>query len=76
MAGFVTQADAALYTAFSPDAAEKEALIRQWLEKADVPSNVHPSENSRFVTLSTCSYEYDNARYVLIGILKQCQGDV
>lgn len=27
------------------------------------------SDNDKFVTLSTCSYEYENARYVLIGKL-------
>jgi len=71
MSGFVTQADAELYKNFSPDAEKKEPLVQGWLENADVVSGVYPSSEDRFITLSTCSYEYDDARYVLIGVLKE-----
>ena len=71
MSGFVTQADAELYKNFSPDAEKKEPLVQSWLENADVVSGVYPSSEDRFITLSTCSYEYDDARYVLIGVLKE-----
>lgn len=40
-------------------------------ENTTFKSNVNVSNNDRFITLSTCSYEYENARYVLIGILKE-----
>lgn len=44
-----------------------------WLERAvknsDFQSHVTPTPQDRVVTLSTCSYEYDDARYVLMGIL-------
>lgn len=47
----------------------------QWLEEAVsqsvFTSNTVPSAQDRVVTLSTCSYEFDNARFVLLGILKQ-----
>ncbi len=34
-------------------------------------SSVIFSESSKLVTLSTCSYEYNNARYILVGELKE-----
>lgn len=45
-----------------------------WLEDAisqsTFTSNVIPSPQDRVITLSTCTYEYDDARYVLVGILE------
>lgn len=44
-----------------------------WLEKAMANSTfesmIIPTPEDRVVTLSTCSYEYDDARYVLMGIM-------
>lgn len=45
-----------------------------WLENAiaqsTFTSTVKPGPQDRVVTLSTCTYEYNDARYVLVGILK------
>lgn len=45
----------------------------EWLEQAMASSTfesvITPTPQDRVVTLSTCSYEYDDARYVLMGIL-------
>ena len=74
VAGFVTPADAALYSAFSPDDAEKTALLSSWLEASHFRAETVPTEEDRFLTLSTCSYEYSDARYVLIGVLEEAAG--
>ena len=71
MAGYVTRADSELYNNFCPDAEKKELLVQNWLEGSDFISGVYPSPGDRFITLSTCSYESDDARYVLVGILKE-----
>lgn len=46
----------------------------QWLEEAMARStftgNVRPAAQDRVVTLSTCTYEYNDARFVLVGILR------
>lgn len=38
-------------------------------DKSSISSNITPTVTDRIITLSTCSYEFKNARYVLHGIL-------
>lgn len=46
-----------------------QAWIGRAIEKSTFSSNITPVATDRIITLSTCSYEFDNARYVLLGIL-------
>ena len=39
--------------------------------KSDFSCGVSPTAEDRVVTLSTCSYEFENARFVLHGILRE-----
>ena len=71
MAGFVTTADAELYNAFNPIDDEKARLMENWLYESDFISGNSPAFEDRLITLSTCSYEYSDARYVLIGTLEE-----
>lgn len=52
---------------------ESDEEYGAWLEQAIVnstfQSGITPTSQDRVVTLSTCSYEYDDARYVLMGVL-------
>jgi len=53
-----------------------EKQLQLWIDKAEDASSIQPlREVNRdaecFLTLSTCSYEYENARFVVIGSLKQ-----
>ena len=41
------------------------------ISKSDFTSDIELKENDKLITLSTCAYEYDGARYVVIGILKE-----
>lgn len=56
---------------------ESDEDFAKWLEQAQERSTftaaVTPTVQDRVLTLSTCSYEFDNARYVLLGILKEEQ---
>ena len=70
LAGFVTSSDAEVYNAFDADAEEQRALIAGWMETSDFDSGLEVADGDRLITLSTCSYDYANARYVLVGILE------
>ena len=70
-AGYVAAPDSdAWRRAFS---SQQEFL--QWCEAAArrsaFDSGLMPQPGQRVVTLSTCSYEFENARFVLLGILEQ-----
>lgn len=48
-----------------------DAWLRKAIEKSTFESNINPVGTDIIVSLSTCSYEFENARYVLLGILKE-----
>ena len=55
------------------DFSDEQAYLA-WLEevgeKSAFSSKVSPRAEDRVVTLSTCSYEFENARFVLHGVLR------
>ena len=68
-AGFLTDADseAYLYQFNSPE--EFSAWQQRMISQSDFRADVTPGPEDRIVTLSTCSYEYYDARYVVMGKL-------
>lgn len=44
-------------------------LIAQAQTQSDFETSLELSEEDRYIVLSTCSYEFENARYVVIGRL-------
>ena len=50
---------------------DKKKIICEMLEKSTFEAEYTFSSNDKFVMLSTCSYVYDDARYVLVGVLKE-----
>lgn len=72
-AGYVSD----VYTdAWRMDFASDEELL-EWtkalIEKSDFKPETLPQLGDRIITLSTCSYEFADARYVLSGILKEAK---
>lgn len=51
---------------------EWERWLAETAERSGFHSQVQPSPQDKILTLSTCSYEFENARFVLHGILKKC----
>lgn len=69
-AGYVTPSDSeACQLQFSED--EKQQFIEQAKEQSDFTADVEASADDCLLVLSTCSYEYSDARYVLIGKLTE-----
>ena len=48
---------------------ERKTLIDHALALSSFQSGIVPSDSDRIVTLSTCAYDFKDARYVLLGIL-------
>lgn len=68
--GYVTPADSDSYS-FPQTAEEKAALAKKAVRSSSFRSNVEVREEDRLITLSTCVYDYENARYVLVGVLRE-----
>ena len=62
IAGFVTKSTGEAY-----DTQLTAEQVRQFCAESDFSSGITPQDDDVFITLSTCSYEYENARYVVIG---------
>lgn len=41
------------------------------IKKSDFTSDVTVTENDKIITLSTCAYEYEDARYIVLGKLEE-----
>lgn len=69
-AGYVASvADSAWELGFSTDA-EFEDWLDLARERSCFTSDIVPAATDRILTLSTCSYEFENARFVLLGRIK------
>ena len=64
--GYTTSSDDKLYSLEKID----ETVINEMKEKTDFKSDVEVSELDKFLTLSTCAYETEDARYVVVCALR------
>ena len=69
-AGYVASANADAWNLDFESDEEYMAWIDRAIEQSCFESPVRPVADSRIVTLSTCSYEFKNARFILLGIIK------
>ena len=68
-AGFTTVSDSEIYNFPKTEKTNKE-LIEKAKRNSTFKSDVDVTENDKIITLSTCSYDFEDARFVLLGILK------
>lgn len=69
VSGYTTSAFSDTYTVY-PNTGEAMSAYLDWaVAQSDFKSTVTPDEEAKYVVLSTCAYVFDNARYVLHGML-------
>lgn len=70
VAGYVANVMENAWELEFPDEEHKAKWIAECIGKSDFKSLYTPKEGDTFLTLSTCSYVFDDARYVLLGVLE------
>ena len=66
-AGFTESVESSLYQLGNIN----QKNIEQLYKKSNFKSDVTVAEENKFLTLSTCAYEYDGARYIVVGIMQE-----
>ena len=69
-AGFITSSESDIYY-FPKTSSTNENLIDYAIKNSTFKSNIKVSNEDKIITLSTCSYNFENARYVVLGILRK-----
>ncbi len=71
IAGYTTDSSDHCYDIALSDFRDMSYYLTKAKQKSDFDSTVEVEEGDRLVTLSTCAYAFENARYVAIGKLTQ-----
>ncbi len=71
-AGYVTSTTDSIYEAIDTQD-ERNNILQRSQEQSNFTANVEVADDDRLLILSTCSYEYENARYVVVGKLTEIQ---
>lgn len=70
VAGCTIPAESTVYTLLNT-VEERDALVHELSRSSSFKADVELGENDKLIILSTCVYDYDNARYVVVGALKE-----
>ena len=70
IAGYVTDLNSDAWKIEFADDREFSRWLADTMGRSTFVSTTEPDAQDRVITLSTCTYEYADARYVLVGILK------
>lgn len=69
-AGFITESESEVYSTFFTSGESFAKWAEKMAEKSSITTDLIPSENSKIITLSTCTYERQDMRYVLMAIMR------
>jgi sortase B len=69
VSGYTTSAFSDTYTIFSDSGGEMSAYLDRVMAQSDFQPKTERDDGAKYVVLSTCAYVFDNARYVLHGML-------
>lgn len=71
-AGFITSSESDIYV-YPKTMDTNKKLINDALKKSKFASDVNVLREDKIITLSTCSYNFENARFILLGVLKELE---
>jgi len=74
VAGVVNPIDSWLYNLDFTDPQRKADLLYTWNQLSTFETETEYTVDDRFVTMSTCTYDYDYARFLLVGKLTPVGG--
>ncbi len=69
--GFVTDTDSEAWQIEFATKKEYKSWLDRMKKEGMFASDVMPGEEDQILTLATCSYKYDDARFVVMGILRE-----
>lgn len=70
IAGYVTSVTSEAYRLNFDTAEQMDEYVAEAIKKSTFKTNAEYESRDRLITFSTCSYEYTNARYVVVGLKK------
>lgn len=68
-AGYVANVKDNAWEVGTRDELTWESWMAAAIDRSTFTSDVSPAGNEKILTLSTCSYEFSNARFVVLGVL-------
>lgn len=71
-AGYTTSSESDIYK-FPKTMENNERLLKTAINKSTFKSEVEVTKEDKIITFSTCSYDFQNARYILLGILREIE---
>ncbi len=69
--GYTTPGDDEITYSTPNSREERDVLIEKAEQQTTFHAETEISDDGRLITLSTCAYEYNGARYVLVGVLRE-----
>lgn len=75
MAGYVTNRNDHCYDIAISDEADFKDFVDAAMQKTDFQFGANAASGDRLITLSTCAYVFDNARYIVIGKMNEILPD-
>lgn len=69
--GFVTKAEGDVWQIEFSDKEDYGGWLDKMTANSLFESDIKPETDDKIITLATCSYEYENARFVVMGILRE-----
>lgn len=66
VSAFITPATSEAYTYSFNNIADKQAFLNYAVKNSKISTGVTATTDDKIITLSTCAYDYDEARYVVV----------